>query len=282
MEHYERAGLVFDVRDLGPDDGVPVVCLHGFPQGPTAYDGVGRLLAAQGCRVLAPAQRGYSPGARPPGRSPYAVRELVADVTALLDAAGVASAHLVGHDWGGAVAWALAAAEQPRVRSLTVLSTPHPAAMRQGVVAGSQALRSAYMAGFQLPHLPEAVLLARGGWALRQLLHRSGLPGDLAERYVEAMRPPGALSGALAWYRALVVPAPGEAGVGQVRVPTSYLVGRRDPFFASASVWATGAQVDASYELRELDAGHWLPETQPEAVASTVLGHVERERLATR
>ncbi len=286
MDHYERAGLVFDVRDTGPetggDVGVPVVCLHGFPQDASAFDAVSQRLVDGGCRVLAPTQRGYSPGARPAGRSSYVVSELVTDVTALLDAAGLASAHVVGHDWGGVVAWALAATQQPRVRSLTVLSTPHPAAMRQGVVAGTQALRSAYMGAFQLPYLPEAVLLAGGGFVLGQLLRRSGLPADHAERYVAAMREPGALSAALGWYRALLVPAPGETSIGQVRVPTSFLVGEHDPFFAAASVAATGAQVDASFELRELPAGHWLPETQPEAVATAVLGHVERERLASR
>lgn len=282
MEHYERAGLVFDVVDRGPDDGVPVVCLHGFPQDPSAFDAVSPRLAAAGCRVLVPAQRGYSPGARPAGRSSYALRELVADVTALLDAAGLASAHVVGHDWGGAVAWVLAATQPARVRSLTALSTPHPAAMRQGVVAGTQALRSAYMGAFALPYLPEAVLLAAGGRPLGELLRRSGLPAEAADRYVTTMREPGALSAALAWYRALLVPPVAGEPMTLVRVPTSYLVGSRDPFFASASVRATGAQVDASFELRELPTGHWLPETEPAAVADAVLGHVERERLASR
>ena len=127
MKSYHRDGLRFDVIDRGPRDGPAVVCLHGFPQDATAYDGVAPLLVERGMRVLAPDQRGYSAGARPTGRSAYALPELVADVLALLDAAGIDAAHVVGHDWGGAVAWALAGRHPDRVLSLTALSTPHPA-----------------------------------------------------------------------------------------------------------------------------------------------------------
>src|SRR5919202_1224240 len=101
MDTFTRDGLTFDVRDAGPADGEPVVLLHGFPQDGSAFDRLTPLLAAAGLRTLAPDQRGYSPGARPAGRSAYRVRELEADVLALLDAAGLASAHVVGHDWGG-------------------------------------------------------------------------------------------------------------------------------------------------------------------------------------
>ena len=114
-EAFHRDGLSFDVSDRGPRDSPAVVCLHGFPQDSTAYDGVAPLLVERGMRVLAPDQRGYSPGARPTGRSAYALPELVADVLALLDAAGIEAAHVVGHDWGGAVAWALAGRPPDRV-----------------------------------------------------------------------------------------------------------------------------------------------------------------------
>jgi pimeloyl-ACP methyl ester carboxylesterase len=130
MERFTRAGLTFEIRDSGPRDGDAVVCLHGFPQDGTSYDAVVPRLVERGLRVLVPDQRGYSPGARPPGRTAYALPALVDDVLALLDQAGVGAAHVVGHDWGGAVAWALAGRHPERVRSLTALSTPHPAALR--------------------------------------------------------------------------------------------------------------------------------------------------------
>src|SRR5215217_5446294 len=121
--------MTFDVRDSGPPGGDAVVLLHGFPQTSTSWDDVAARLNQAGFRTLAPDQRGYSPGARPRGRSAYRVSECAADVLALLDAAGLESAHVVGHDWGGFVGWQLGGRHADRLRTLTVLSTPHPAAM---------------------------------------------------------------------------------------------------------------------------------------------------------
>ncbi len=263
-------GSRFDVTDRGPRDGPAVVCLHGFPQDSTAYDGVAPLLVERGMRVLAPDQRGYSPGARPTGRSAYALPELVADVLALLDTAGIEAAHVVGHDWGGAVAWALAGRHADRVLSLTALSTPHPAAMRGAALRSSQGVRSAYMAVFQLPWLPETVALADGGHLLRSALRASGLPAQRADHYAERMSEPGALRSALGWYRA-ILPSRGY-GAGRIGVPTGYLWGSRDPFFARAAAEGTRDFVRGQFTVRELpDAGHWLPETRPAEVADMVL-----------
>jgi pimeloyl-ACP methyl ester carboxylesterase len=269
VERYERAGLQFDVRDRGPAKGQAVVCLHGFPQDASAFDDVAALLTERGLRVLVPDQRGYSPGARPAGRSAYALPELVGDVLALLDAAGVDAAHIVGHDWGGAVAWALAGRHPERVRSLTELSTPHPAALRAAAWRSTQAARSSYMAFVQLPRLPEALALAGGGLLLRAALTCSGLPEDKARRYVGRMHELEALSGALGWYRAL--PASRGHGAGRSTVPTAYLWGNRDPFFTRQAARLTRNYVDGAFESIECDAGHWLPETRPRVVADAVL-----------
>ncbi|GIG35649.1 alpha/beta hydrolase [Cellulomonas pakistanensis] len=277
VDAYTRDGLTFDVRDHVPEEPAPggpvAVLLHGFPQDGSAYDDVAALLTARGVRALAPDQRGYSPGARPAGRRPYAVPELVADVLALLDAAGVARAHVVGHDWGGSVAWAFAHRHPGRTASLTALGTPHPAALRHGLRRGAQALRSSYVLGFQVPWLPERALLAGGGAGLRRSLTGSGLEPARADRSVARMREPGALGAALAWYRAL--PTGRGDGTGTVRVPTTYLSGRRDPFFAAASVAATRDHVDAPYAHEDLDADHWLPEHRAGDVATAVLAHVD-------
>lgn len=273
MDGFTRDGLRFDVHDHGPRTGAAVaVLLHGFPQDASAYDAVVPLLTDAGLRVLVPDQRGYSPGARPPGRRPYAVPELVADVVGLLDAAGVDAAHVVGHDWGGAVAWALAARHPERVASLTALGTPHPTAVRTGLPRG-QLRRSWYIVWFQVPALPERALLARGGAVLRDALQRSGLEPARARRYVERVRAPGALTAALAWYRGNGVTLPRGRGL-TVRVPTTYVSARRDPFFAPSSVEATVHHVDAPFTRVDLDADHWLPEHRPGDVAAAVLGRV--------
>jgi pimeloyl-ACP methyl ester carboxylesterase len=274
MDQYSRAGLHFDVHDVGPQDGEIVVCLHGFPHDGSAFDEVVPLLARGGHRVLVPDQRGYSPGARPPGRRAYVLRELVDDVLALLDAVGAHSAHLVGHDWGGVVAWALAGHHPDQVRSLTVLSAPHPSAVPPAMLRSTQAIRSAHIAVLQVPRAPEAVLLAGRGAVLRSVLVRSGLPERVAGRYVARMRESNALSCALAWYRA--VPLWGAYRLKRVSVPTTFVWGNRDPSVTAQASKLTASYVDGPFEVTELTAGHWLPETQPHVVANTVQRAITR------
>jgi pimeloyl-ACP methyl ester carboxylesterase len=276
MDSCERNGLTFDVLEGGPTDGEPVVLLHGFPQDKSAWDRVSPALHQHGLRTLAVDQRGYSPGARPRGRAAYRLRETTADVLAVLDEAGLKSAHVVGHDWGGIVAWALGAWHPDRVRTLTALSVPHPAAMAKAMVTSDQALRSYYMGLFQLPVLPERLLLAGDGAALRRMLRSGGLPSDAVDRYVARMREPGALSAALGWYRAL--PWSGRDPVGKVRVPTLHVWSTGDAFLGRAATEATGRFVDAPYRLEVLDdVSHWIPELAADRVAELVTAHVRTD-----
>lgn len=169
---FDHDGLSFEVIDTGPLDGPVIIALHGFPQRGSCWAGVTPLLAAAGYRVLAPDQRGYSPGARPGAIEAYRMDRLGGDVLALADAAGARSVHVLGHDWGGAVAWYLGSRHADRVRTLSVASTPHPRAMITAM-RGSQALRSYYMALFQIPKLPELLLRVRDGALLRRWLGSS-------------------------------------------------------------------------------------------------------------
>jgi pimeloyl-ACP methyl ester carboxylesterase len=277
VDSFRRDGLTFDVLDAGPPDGEPVVLLHGFPQDSTAWKRVTPALHQHGLRTLAPDQRGYCPTARPRGRSHYRLRKTTGDVLAMLDAAGLESAHVVGHDWGGLVAWALGAWHPDRVRTLSVLSVPHPAAMAKALVTSDQALRSSYAGFFQLPVLPERLLLAGNGAALRRVLRHGGLPDDLADHYADRMREPGALSAALGWYRAL--PWSGRDPVGKVRVPTLHVWSTGDAFLGRAATEATEQFVDAPYRLEVLDdVTHWIPELAPDRVAELVTAHVRTGR----
>ncbi len=186
LDGFTRDGLHFTVDDDGPRDGDVVVLLHGFPTDRTSWRHVAPLLHAAGLRTLAPDQRGYAEGARPPGRTAYRLEELVADVLALLDAAGVERAHVVGHDWGGALAWLLAGNHPDRVASLTVLSTPHPAALSRALKSdGEQRRKSWYILAFQVPWLPER-LLAR---LFTTVVQRTGMP----EQRTPAGMPAGSL-----------------------------------------------------------------------------------------
>lgn len=268
MEEFARGGLVFDVSDSGAGDEV-VVLLHGWPQDRHAWARVTPLLVEAGLRVVAFDQRGYSPRARPRGRGAYRMDELVADVVALLDALGVARVHLAGHDWGGSVAWALAERHPERLRSLTVLSTPHHRAIAWAMRHSDQARKSWYMAAFQVPVIPELVLRRR----LPRVLRASGLPEQDVQRYAGRLRERGATTASLAWYRAIPLRRSGSDGTAGRRIstPTTYLWGRDDPALGRAAATRTREHVAADYTFTELAAGHWIPETHPREAAAAIL-----------
>jgi pimeloyl-ACP methyl ester carboxylesterase len=288
IDGFERDGLVFDVRDGGPRDAPVAVLLHGFPQDSTSWSAVEPLLHAAGLRTLAPDQRGYSPGARPSGRSAYALREVSADVVALLDAAGVRQAHLVGHDWGGAVVWDATERYPDRFLSAVPVSTPHPAAFAYALTHGLQAAQSWYMALFQVPVLAEVAVAP----TLERTLVASGLPAERARHYAERMREPGALTGALGWYRGAALGVAGRllrrAVPGPLRAvprraasyrspgprwggPTTYVWGRHDPTLGRTGAERTASCVRGEYRFVEVDGGHWLPETHPHEVAAEIV-----------
>src|ERR1700733_8572916 len=232
MERFAQAELSFEVTDTvagGPGEPAGVaVFLHGFPQDRQCWDRVISALAGGPYRVLAPDLRGYSPGARPAARFAYRNSQLATDVLALADAAGAERFHLVGHDWGAALAWYLAGRYPGRVISLAALSVPHPQAFAPALITGDQVARSWYMAAFQLPWLPARPLPRRGGRAFRDVLVRTGLDPASADRYAARARDPAALRGPLNWYRAL--PFSLREPAGPVRVPALFAWGNRDRF----------------------------------------------------
>jgi pimeloyl-ACP methyl ester carboxylesterase len=272
VRSFQRKGLRFDVTDSGASDAPAIVLLHGWPGGALTWDDVVPPLHHAGYRTIVPDQRGYSDGARPSGRANYAMAELVADVIALIHAGGLDRVHLVGHDWGGAVAWATAARHPERIASLTVLSTLHPRALAVALTRSDQMLRSSYVGFFQLPLVPERVFLSGGGAVLRSMLTGSGLDQRWAQAYVDRQREFDALRSSLVWYRAIPLSGP-PAGV--IRVPTCYLWGSRDTALNRTAAELTFDHVAAPYRFEVIEgASHWLPEQLPSEVASTVLAHV--------
>ncbi|MEO5747843.1 MAG: alpha/beta hydrolase [Humibacillus sp.] len=265
LESFTREGLTFTVDDHGPRDAPAVLLLHGFPTDRTSWRGVSPLLHESGLRTLAPDQRGYAEGARPPGVAAYRLEELVADALALLDCAGVASAHVVGHDWGGAVAWLLAGNHPDRVTSLTVLSTPHPAALSRAWKSDrDQRRRSWYVAAFQVPWLPERVFARR----FTRVLVRTGMPVADAGRYAARLARPGALRGPIGWYRAT---RGSTLGAHRVSVPTTLVWGSRDSFLGRRAAELTAEHVTGDYDFVELADNHWLPERRPSECAGAII-----------
>lgn len=293
MRYFSHEGLTFDLDDSGPDDGEVVVLLHGWPQDRTSWRGITPALTATGLRVLAPDLRGYSPGARPPRHLDYEISVLATDVIALLDEVGAARAHIVGHDWGGALAWAVATLHPERVESLTVLSTPSGPAMAHGMRHGDQLKRSAYMAFFALPVVP--VLFFR--LFAQQVLEKFGLPRERAAVDAARLKRPGSARGAFNWYRAALSPtlwwrkrqaktkakaSPRTPRAPRTPIPTAYLWGTRDLAFSPVSTARTvellrrraGDGADMLVDTRELRTGHWLLETHPEEVTEAILGRI--------
>jgi pimeloyl-ACP methyl ester carboxylesterase len=266
-------GLVFDALAAGPPTGEPVVLLHGFPQTSACWTPTLEALAAAGYRAVAPDQRGYSPGARPTRVRDYRMPELVADVLAIADRLGADRFHLVGHDWGGVVAWRLAGRHPDRVATLTALSTPHPRAFARAL-AGTQALRSSYVPVFRVPRLAELLLGARRQRGLRWVMAQDGLGAEWADAYARAMAQPGALSAALAWYRAAT---PFSLRAPRVGVPTLYVWGSGDSALGPTAAVTTGRWVTGPYRFEVLPgAGHWLPEQHAEELGRLLLEHLRR------
>jgi pimeloyl-ACP methyl ester carboxylesterase len=268
---YTHDSLTFDVLDDGPAHGPAVVLLHGFPERASHWHDVSSVLHAHGLRTLAPDQRGYSPGARPRGRHAYRMSCLVADVVTLIERYG-APVHLVGHDWGAAVAWATASARPDLVQTLTTVSVPHPAAFARSLATSDQALRSWYVLAFQPPGAAELVALRMPG-ALSRLLRYVGLTAAEVVRFREEIVDYGALSGALGWYRAL--PFSTGSPPGPVRVPTTHVWGDSDVALARRGAELTADQVRAPFEFRVLPGvSHWVPTHAPDALASAILDRI--------
>ena len=255
-----------------------MVLLHGFPESSYCWRHQLEPLAAAGLRAVAPDLRGYGWSSKPASVPAYRLDVLADDVLGLADALGCGRFAVVGHDWGGVLAWHLAARESDRVVRVAILNAPHPAAMAAFVrMHPSQLMRSWYVAFFQLPCLPERMLAAAGFRALADGFVRTSRPGtftatELAQ-YRAAWSQPGALSGMLAWYRAIRHQRPIAA---RVRIPVRVIWGDRDRFLDRRLAEASLAWCDQGEVIRLRHLGHWLQHEEPEQVARLLvefLGH---------
>jgi len=275
MRTFRNGSLEFDVRDEGPPDGPVVVLLHGFPQFNDSWNTVIPQLTSQGYRCLAPNQRGYTPGARPLRRRDYRMPLLIDDINALIDASGAERVHLVGHDWGAVVVWALANAHPDRLASIAPMSVPHPAAFLRALGTSRQVLSSWYIYAFQLPYVPERQLIGDGTkWQrFAKRLQASGQTHEFADRDAQRMAQDGTLTAALTWYRAAFLGNP-RAYNAHTKVPTLFIWGDQDQFCKPAGANACGRYVDAPYQFEAVaGASHWLPEEQPDLVSKRLLQH---------
>jgi pimeloyl-ACP methyl ester carboxylesterase len=286
-EAHLPGGTVLACRSAGTGP-VRALLLHGFPEAAFAWDGVLQRLAPRHAAV-APNQRGYPGSSAPAGDAAYRARHLVADLAALIEQLGAPLPLLVAHDWGGAVAWNLAAQRPDLIRRLLIINSPHPATLlRELRHDPEQIAASAYMNFLVRPDA--AALLAEGDF--RRLWPFFGdaawLDAAQRERYREAWRNGGrGLDPMLAWYRASPLrPAlPGDARLAQidlpdeavtVRVPTTVLWGERDAALRPGLLRGLERWVPQLELTRVPEGSHWLVHEQPGLVADTAQALIQQ------
>ena len=266
---------VFDARVDGPPDGDLVLLLHGFPESSAEWTHVLGHLAAAGYFAVAPDQRGYSPGARPVGVDSYHVSRLAEDVLGLADELGSRVFHLIGHDWGALVAWYVAAHHPDRVRTLTIVSVPHPRPFADARADDpDQRQRSEYIATLREPEVPERMFLDNDSAVLRAALAEAG-PEIVAE-HVRVLTDPGAMTAALNYYRTW---DDALDRLGPVATPTLFVWSTDDVALGRVPAEATADWVTGPYRFEVFEGiSHWIPEVAPEELSRLVLAHLDSSR----
>jgi pimeloyl-ACP methyl ester carboxylesterase len=269
--------LTFDALTAGARGAPLVLLLHGFAESMHCWRAQVTALAAAGYRAVAPSQRGYSPGARPDvsDSANYHIDRLMDDAMAIVAASGYGERrfHLVGHDWGGSIAWALADRFPERLASLTVLSRPHPNAFNRAMQMpdGDQAHRSRHHKAFLEPGAADLLLADDAKW-LRERLAAAGVPASAIEQHLSVLGNKDAMRAALAWYRARgAIRTP----LGPIRVPTLYIWGDADDTVGRMAAEGTVDFVAAPYRFEVLPGvGHFAADQAPDHVNELLLQHV--------
>lgn len=264
-------GITLHVTQAGPEDGPLVILLHGFPEFWYGWRHQIDFLARQGYRVWVPDQRGYNLSDKPRGLDAYRIDELAADVIGLIDAAGRDKAVLVGHDWGAAVAWWTALHHPRRLQKLSILNVPHPTVMQNALRGNLHQLRKSwYFFYFQIPWLPEFGLRVSNFGAAIQALRDTSRPGTFTEedliRYREAWSQPGALTGMINWYRAILRRQPTPPPSPRITVPTLIIWGAQDKFLGRELAQPSLELCDEGRLVFLEEATHWVQHEEPERV----------------
>ncbi len=266
-------GTRFHLAEAG--DGPLILLLHGFPEFWWAWRHQLISLPGEGYRVVAPDLRGYGGTDKPPRG--YDLITAAADAAGLVRALGEANAVVVGHDWGGLVAWTMGAYFPKVVRRLAVVSVPHPMRMRSSVLADplGQGRHSGYAVGFQIPVLPERQLVRDDAWRVGRMLREWSAPGwpdqETERRYRTAMRIPSVAHSALEYHRWFVRSRLRPDGLryarrmrAPIQAPTLQLHGAVDTCVLPRTARGSGRHVEAPYRWRMIDgAGHFPHEEQP-------------------
>jgi len=264
--------LTFTCRVSGMEnDGEAVILLHGFPETSRMYYDLIPVLVSEGFKVVAPDQRGYSPGARLPKISDYSIDKLSQDVIDIADAFQFEKFHLIGHDWGSAVGWVTVAFHSDRVISWTALSVPHLDAFFKAMNNNpEQQRKSQYIKFFKKPILPEFYFSIFGYKYLRDIWRKSSK--EEIEKYLEVFKQKGALKSSLNWYRANM--KNDDKSIGDIAAPTLIIYGLKDMAIGEESVDESVKYLKGYYIIEKLESGHWLIQESFEAVSKSIINHL--------
>lgn len=243
-----------------------VLLLHGFPDTAEMWTEQMALLCAQGYRCIAPDTLGCGESAMAPRTADYKATAIAADHVALLDSLEVDQAHVVGHDWGAAIAWFMAAYYPQRCCSLAVLAVGHPTAY--GRSGWAQKRRGWYTLFFQIAGLAEYLLRGEGRLSLRRVFASHPQMDAVMER----LRQPGRMTAALRIYRAAVVPVLLQSQP-RVSTPTLGIWSADDRFLVESQMLESERWVDANWDYVRLEGGHWVPLDQPQHLNNLLLNH---------
>ncbi len=273
----DARGFSFSADLGGPQGGELVLFLHGFPQTRHTWRAELKALADIGYRVCAVDQRGYSPGARPRDISAYRPEEMVDDVIAITQALGYERFHLVGHDWGGQIAWCTAALYTQQILTLAVISRPHPVAFLRALESDpAQASRSGHHQKFQSLKAADD-LLANDAADLRQMYGKwGGVPATDAQAYLSTLGHRDALDAAINWYRAVRDTQINFRELPAITVPTLYVWGTADSTVGRMAAEATAEMVTGPFEFVQIpEVGHFVTDEAPGVFTDLLLKHLQ-------
>ena len=268
MPRVKANGLGFEFVDEGA--GTPVILLHGFPDTSALWRHQIAALTSAGFRTIAPDMRGRGRSDRPADVADYALPKIVGDVTGIMDALGIQRAHVVGHDWGAAVAWLVAALAPDRVDHLVAISVGYPGAAGLPTLEALQ--KSWYRLLFQFDGVAEDLVQRHDWYLMRELLQGGGEDFD---RYVTNLSEPGALTSALNWYRANLQPdrllGPGPS-LPAVAAPTMGIFGTADLYLTEGAMLNSAPKVTGPWRYERLEGvGHFVPLQAPDQLNKLLL-----------
>jgi pimeloyl-ACP methyl ester carboxylesterase len=278
-------GITMNVALAGPVDAPPVILMHGFPESHRTWREIAGRLGDR-LRLIMPDLRGFGESDRPPDVEAYATDTLVADIFALADALEIDRFALVGHDWGGAIAWAAALRGDPRIERLAIINSPHPLIFQKSLIEHeAQRAASQYMRAFRDPHM-EAGIQAMGfekffEKSFSKHVDLAKIPDEERRRYIDDWSRPGAMTAMLNWYRAsrIVVPPPGItvdvpdwvlSAFPKLKIPVRVIWGLEDKALLPIQLEGIGEVGDDVEVVPLKGVGHFAPWEAPDQVADAL------------